>query len=343
MLKQISIDGFKCFDSETIPLNRLTLFAGRNSMGKSTVIQAILAMVQNGENPFMGNYMKLGTISELKNKYVGSKKIKIGLDYELDGTDYHYSKEIEMDDKPINVDGKLENQLTIRYLTADRKGVDAVYPKAIDANDEIGIDCRYAFDFLAKHERDPIQNESMVYDPESSLIFAGQVNYWLDKILGYRIKAEEIEFTDTIRVTYEKGKLKDLRPKNVGTGVTYIAELIIAAFSCKKGDTLIIENPEIHIHPSGQTEFVKFISFLVKNGIQVVMETHSDHIYNGVRKSIYLDWLENNAVSIYFFEQNENETNSPVLIPLDEEGKALVQKEYLFDQIKKDLDVLLGW
>ena len=44
MLKQISIDGFKCFDSETIPLNGLTLFAGRNSMGKSTVIQAILAV-----------------------------------------------------------------------------------------------------------------------------------------------------------------------------------------------------------------------------------------------------------------------------------------------------------
>ena len=73
------------------------------------------------------------------------------------------------------------------------------------------------------------------------------------------------------------------------------------------------------------------------------METHSDHIYNGVRKSIYLDWLENSAVSIYFFEQNENETNSPVLIPLDEAGKALVQKEYLFDQVKKDLDILLGW
>ena len=48
MLKQISIDGFKCFDSEEMSLNGLTLFAGRNSMGKSTVIQAILAMLQNG-------------------------------------------------------------------------------------------------------------------------------------------------------------------------------------------------------------------------------------------------------------------------------------------------------
>lgn len=343
MLKKISIDGFKCFDSEKMSLNGLTLLAGRNSMGKSTVIQAILALLQNSENPFMGNYIKLGNISELKNKYVGSKKIKIGLDYEVDGIDYHYCKEMEMDDQPIHVEGMLEKRLTIRYLTADRKGVDAVYPKAIDGNDEIGIDCRYAFDFLAKHERDPFQNKGMVYDPESSLIFSGQVNYWLEKILGYRIRAEEIEFTDTIRVTYEKGRLKDLRPKNVGTGVTYIAELIIAAFSCRQGDTLIIENPEIHIHPSGQTEFVKFIAFLVKNGIQVIMETHSDHIYNGVRKSIYLDWLEHDAVSIYFFEQNDNETNSPVLIPLDADGKALVQKEYLFDQIKKDLDVLLGW
>ena len=137
MLKKISIDGFKCFDHEEIPLNWLTLFAGRNSMGKSTVIQAILAMIQQSENPFMGNYIKLGNISELKNKYVGSKKIKIALDYELDDRDYFYCKEIEMDDKPVKLDGKLEKWLTIRYLTADRKGVDAVYPLSTTRSGEI--------------------------------------------------------------------------------------------------------------------------------------------------------------------------------------------------------------
>lgn len=92
----------------------------------------------------------------------------------------------------------------MRYVSADRVGVRETYEQNIRGGDEIGIRCEYAYDYLAKHDMDPWQDNLMVYDETSKLTFGGQVNYWLEKILGYTVYAEEIERTTLIRVSYGK-------------------------------------------------------------------------------------------------------------------------------------------
>ena len=194
------------------------------------------------------------------------------------------------------------------------------------------------------HDSDKWENHPLVFDQRSKLTFGGQVDYWLERILGYTLKAEEIDRTNLIRVSFGTRELgNEIRPKNVGTGVSYMAEVLIGALSCRSGDVLIIENPEIHLHPSGQSEFMLFLSFLAEKGVQIIVETHSDHIYNAVRKYIHTDVIEKDKVTIYFFERKENGTSVPVLIPIDEDGKAQDQRDGFFDQTKKDLDVILGW
>ena len=59
MIKKIDIKGFKSFDSVSLELNNFTLLAGRNSMGKTSVIQAVFAMLQDGNNPFRGELLSL--------------------------------------------------------------------------------------------------------------------------------------------------------------------------------------------------------------------------------------------------------------------------------------------
>lgn len=337
MIEQLHIKGFKCFDDADFTFGNLTLLAGKNSMGKSTVIQAILAMIQKGANPFSGPYINIGRVSELKNKYAGSKEIELIVNTE-------YMKKMRDDISPAECSGDLSGELHVIYLSADRIGVRDTYEITLDHHDQIGVKCEYAYQYLANHEWDSLEGNALVYDTSSKLTFGGQVDYWLDRILGYRVRAEEIERTDWIRVSFGNGELgNEIRPRNVGTGVSYIAEVIIAALSCKSGDVLMIENPEIHLHPSGQSELVFFLAFLAENGVQIIMETHSDHIYNGVRKCVKMDCIENTKVAIYFFDQAENGGSIPVSIPLDSEGKVLTQKDGLFDQTKKDLDVILGW
>ena len=199
-------------------------------------------------------------------------------------------------------------------------------------------------EIMSYDEMELDKDRDFVYDSKSKLTFGGQVNFWLNKIMGYQVKAREIEKTEFIQVLYRNEKvLFEMRPKNVGTGVTYITELIIAALACKEGDLLIIENPEIHLHPSGQSELVEFLAFLAQCGVQIIVETHSDHIYNGIRKSIRLDQIDSDKVNIYSFTQDTKGCSIPIKIPVNGDGKALNNAEGFFDQIDKDLNVILGW
>ncbi len=169
---------------------------------------------------------------------------------------------------------------------------------------EKGFLVQRGLDQIAADEQ--ITEKSFIYDARTKLTPGGQVDYWLNRILGYRVSAEEIPGTELIRVAYSSREIgRNIRPKNVGTGVSYIAEIIIAAFSCKRGDMPVIENPEIHLHPSGQSELVEFLVFLAHKGLQVVMETHSDHIFNGLRRCVGRDRTAGENVRIYFFRQDE--------------------------------------
>lgn len=342
MIKKLEINNFKSFEQAELELNNFTLLAGKNSMGKTSVIQAIFAMIQNGNNPFRGEYMNIGKVNELQNAITGNGEIKIKLEYEINDSIEVVEKKIT---KTESITTKSFEGIKVIYCSSDRIGVEDTYRKYLGDEIIIGKNCDYAFHYLNAHDEDRLDEEKdFVYDTESKLTFGGQVDYWLNKIMGYRVKAKEIEKTEFIQVLYSNEKVPfGMRPKNVGTGVTYITEIIIAALACKENDLLIIENPEIHLHPSGQAELVKFLAFLAQCGVQIIVETHSDHIYNGIRKSIHLDEIDCDKVSIYTFKQDENGCSVPVKIPIDESGKALKNSEGFFDQINIDLDTILGW
>lgn len=343
MINKIQISGFKSFDYAELELKNFTLLAGQNSMGKTTVIQSIFAMLQNGNNPFRGEYMNIGKPNELQNAIIGNREIRFYMQYDDCGQIKEKAKSISKNQ--TDVTGDFDDKINVIYCSADRIGVKDIYEKYLGEDISIGNNCEYIFHYLNVHDEDQLDiEEDFIYDTKSKLTFGGQVDYWLDKIMGYRIKAREIEKTEFIQVLYSNEKMAfEMRPKNVGTGVTYITEIVIAALACKAGDLLIIENPEIHLHPSGQAELVGFLAYLAQCGVQIIVETHSDHIYNGIRKNIYLDVIDNENVSIYFFAKDEKGCSVPVRIPVSSEGKALAYSEGLFDQINKDLDVLLGW
>lgn len=341
MIRKIEINGFKSFDSASLELNNFTLLAGRNSVGKTSVIQSVFAMFQDGDNPFRGEYMNIGNANELCNAIVGSDEIEFDLEYEHDGKTEKASKKITAEG--TTAEGKIEEKVKVIYCSSERIGVKDTYEKYLGDEIVIGKNCEYVFDYLNVHDEEHIKDD-FVYDTDSKLTFGGQVNFWLEKIMGYRVKAREIEKTEFIQVLYgNKNIAFEMRPKNIGTGVTYITEIIIAALACREGDLLIVENPEIHLHPSGQSELVEFLAFLAQSGVQVIVETHSDHIYNGIRKSICQDRIDCEKVCIYSFMQDENGCSIPVRIPVNEDGKALKKSEGFFDQIDKDLNVILGW
>lgn len=65
---------------------------------------------------------------------------------------------------------------------------------------------------------------------------------------------------------------------------------ICAPYNCpsvnsdhQKNALIIIENPEAHLHPYSQSMLGKFLALIAENGVQIVIETHSEHIIDGCR------------------------------------------------------------
>ena len=64
-----------------------------------------------------------------------------------------------------------------------------------------------------------------------------------------------------------------------------------------------MENPEAHLHPAGQSRMGVFLAWLASKGVQVIVETHSDHILNGVRRAIgEYAFLRSDKAVVHFFD-----------------------------------------
>lgn len=341
MLNTIKIEGFKCFDKVEVELRQLNLLTGVNSSGKSSLIQSILLLMQQeqGDNALNGKYIELGTIRDVKNAMTNPRCVIIEV------TDIEKKCRLQLNmDEETNIEGReLLKGKDFVYLSADRIGVESVYKQNLMNQDRIGARGEFAFDYLSQERLNTIREISFQH-PNAGMNLGNQVDYWLNYIMGYYVTAEQIKGTDIVRVSYKnvKNSSKDIPPKHVGTGISYVANVIISALSCKKDSLFIIENPEIHLHPKAQSKLLEFFSFLATRGLQIIVETHSDHMFNGVRKCIKSGNISKQNVKIYFLKQDENNLSRLVDIQVDEYGAIRNHERGLFDQFDDDLDELLG-
>ena len=157
MIRKIEINGFKSFDSVSLELNNFTLLAGRNSVGKTSVIQSVFAMFQDGDNPFRGEYMNIGNANELCNAIVGSDEIEFDLEYEHDGKTEKASKKITAEG--TTAEGKIEEKVKVIYCSSERIGVKDTYEKYLGDEIVIGKNCEYVFDYLNVHDEEHIKDD----------------------------------------------------------------------------------------------------------------------------------------------------------------------------------------
>lgn len=89
-------------------------------------------------------------------------------------------------------------------------------------------------------------------------------------------------------------------------GARYVLPILTLGTQLKQGQTLIVENPKIFLYPKNQMELADFFISLVSKNRQVIIETHSDYIINGVLRRVLECETESllNATTIYFLEQS---------------------------------------
>ena len=106
------------------------------------------------------------------------------------------------------------------------------------------------------------------------------------------------------------GHEHEFKPQNVGFGISYVLPVLVALLTSIPEDIVIIENPEAHLHPRGQAEMGNLIARAAAYGVQVFVETHSDHVINGIRVAVKKGIVKPEDVNIAFFERKGHDVEA---------------------------------
>lgn len=274
MISKLTLEGFKSFKFGELALSPFTLLTGLNSSGKSSVIQAILM----GEKAVKDNNFLLdehGTVRELTNIY--GNEFKITLKDDHGGSIALIGKDDTQ--KVEQIGNEAVDFPTLFYSEAGRFGSQSsirVFNNTAEM-DSKGNNLLKCIDTYAEYEIP----DSLLHPKAQGVTYLYNLRAWLELI------SPNIDFSYNLQKLSDQSfsYFDDHRATNVGFGLSYTLPIIAVLLraSLSKNSLVLLENPEAHLHPKGQTELGKFIALCADNGINVVVETHSDHLFDGVR------------------------------------------------------------
>lgn len=258
MIQSIHIQNFKSIENQIFDFKPLTILTGTNSAGKSSVIQAILFYINRANhNVVLNNYLhSLGTQRDLffvnasKKQCTilpiinGKEMLPMNMVFDLDTTQNDKVSSTQ------NAKWTPKFEQDIFYLSANRIGQENICQ--IQDNIKIGISGEYIFGFYEFYKNIRLENEKLIRKEANAESLNAQVNFWLNKILDLNLmpltqKIDNIR----VKVSYHNFDLDgaEMSPFNLGAGVSYLTKILILGLSLKEGDILIVENPEVHLHP----------------------------------------------------------------------------------------------
>ena len=355
MIRSFEIRNFKAFRDVTLQLGQLVLLSGVNSSGKSSVLQAIrlaeLAMTHGPTvqlNQLMG--LELGEATDVLNREALAQHIELAVHTE-GGVDRLRLIASDDQDRSVALEvvppgpgrGESRRWQVDTYLGAERVGPRDILEVAPSGETRVDVGARGEFTahmlalFGRRRVPDALLHPSTAQVPLTPTLVS-QSEAWLSSIVHpTRIRstwlpqasAAALQFRD-LDVTAEW-----VRPANVGFGLTCCLPIIVAALGSTPGAVFIVENPEAHLHPRAQSEIGRFLVRVAASGVQTIVETHSDHVLNGVRVAVAAEQLLSaNDVAIHFFGPAGAGVTE---ITLNDSGGLSVWPSGFFDQAVEDL------
>lgn len=374
MIKELRIINFKSHKNTILALGNLTILAGQNGVGKSSIIQSLLLLRQTNQKN------RLDKILELNEPlcYLGkSNDVLYQFENEEFENEIHFVLSNHIHDFSFCFDAQGNSDYLTRigdnsdssgyeslnlfgnnfqYISAHRntdyesKDYDVKELKQISYKEGKGeLVAQFLYEYGRKHTILP----QLKHPNEDDLTLLNQVNAWEREISSnVNVKTELIGNNYDIKYTFNTdskfGETDEFSKQNVGFGLSYALPIIVAILSAEKKSLIIIENPEAHIHPYGVSKLIELISIAAEAGIQIIVETHSDHIINGVLvqcknfEGIEQRGINSENVKIYHFNRNETEHSTDAKeIGIKKGGKLINRPLGFFDQMGKDLRKLI--
>lgn len=366
------------------PLSLLTGLnaAGKSTTLQSILLlaQSLRSNTQTAEVSLNGCLARLGTPGEVMNSGSGTVKFciedhELGIEWQLEAEnrtegfvmqikkivihDDNDSKEYEIIDNvqrllPVEAPDKYKQILnSLRetiFLSAVRGDTSDVFPSPEEPshiNADVGIQGEFAPWWFYNSDYSEIDSKRC-HPSEQASTLRLQFKAWANELFPEaEANVQTIEKTNLLRLELRIGSAAEwVRPSNIGYGLTYAFPILVAGLLAEPNQILIIDGPEAHLHPLAQSQMGRFLATVAAAGVQVIIETHSDHVLNGVRLSVKDKTIAPENTAIYFFNRP---TKTNLEIPrvtapmIDREGNLSEWPDGFFDQSDKDLATLAGW
>lgn len=310
MIRHLLLRNFKCFDELSLTLGDLTLITGANGAGKSTIIQSLLLLRQTNDDKVVDLHQQVklnGDLIELNDADSMRYALSDSTDVCIELTDEQRKKlavtvkNAVTTEKVVQctIEGDLDEALRswslfgkdFVYLYADRTAPSALYARGIESGTDSRLGdkhgSRAAFRFYeSMRMNEEVAVKELCLLKHNPTVFAN-VSAWIGEIMGNPVSISATPVSpDQISLSFSRelpGYVMELSPLNVALGNSYIFPIVLAVLTAPAGSLLLIENPEAHLHPAAQFRMGRFLAEASRNGIQIVVETHSDHLLNGIR------------------------------------------------------------
>lgn len=234
------------------------------------------------------------------------------------------------------------------YVNAERIGPRKFYSLSavLARQGALGLRGEHTLNFLHA-QQDEILSEA---DPRCPDSHSGRVldviDYWLQAVTpGVHLQLGTVPDADAILAGFSFDRPGDVetrryRATNVGFGLSYVLPVLAGLFA-QPGTLCLIENPEAHLHPRGQTRLAELAVRASLAGVQVITETHSDHFIDGVRIAVRDALVRPEDIAIHYFERDGGK--SVVTSPqVDSDGRLSSWPAGFFDQHEENLARLLA-
>jgi predicted ATPase len=376
MLDALHLASFKCFESLDLPLGKLTVLSGINGGGKSSVIQSLVLLAQTLHERewsksllLNGPSLTLGSASDVINQTTGRRQLRIGASAGTRKVLWTFSAEdrramalelfaVEVNGRSLDLSGAIRWLLPeaeasgcavvrdlrcISWLSAERTGPRELLP-LLDAQHhrEVGMRGELAAGLLHWRESDAVP-ERLLIGGEPPTLFH-QVRARMRHFFpGCDLQVLPIDGASAVSLRLRSDAKSDFqRPQNVGFGLTQLFPVLVQVLAARDGDVVIVENPEVHLHPKAQQDIGDLLALVASCGVQVIVETHSDHVLNGIRIGVKgRRSVEPNDVEIHFFSRDADGASRLLSPKIDADGRLDAWPEGFFDQFDQALAALL--
>lgn len=229
---------------------------------------------------------------------------------------------------------------SLHYISADRIGPKKFYEKnslsSFVSTDKKGNNIADILSFVKNENKlvkDSLHIKESVYEgvaiQDISATILAQVGNWIGVVTDTNNVAIELDDTTSPHISTLKFIIDgvDYSPMNIGFGYSYILPIIISGLIANTGEILIVENPEAHLHPRAQSRLARFLSKVANNGVQVFIESHSEHILNAIRVSVKNEEIAAADTKVFYFM--DDEIVEPVI---DSDGRIEDWRDGFFDE-----------